>query len=175
MSFKKVFLPALILTAVCLVASLALALTNELTDERIAKVEEERYLASVAAVLSEGATPEKRNASGTEYFVAKDAGDNVVGYAVKTSAKGYGGDVTCVVGFDTDGKIIGLSVAAPDETPGLGSNVTKSKFKNQFLGIDHPPTLNKDDMVTGATYSSRAVEAAVGEAFALFQTITKGE
>lgn len=175
MSFKKTFLPALILAVICLVSALSLAVTNELTRDRIAKVENERYLASVKRVLPEDALPEPLRLEGIEGFVGKDADGNAVGYAVKTSAKGYGGDVTCVVGFSPDGEIIGLSVSAPDETPGLGSNVTKSRFKKQFLGIDTAPTLKREDMVTGATYSSRAVEAAVAEAFDQFQTIMKGE
>ena len=162
MSFKKTFLPALILAVICLVSALALALTNELTRDRIAKVENERYLASVKKVLPEGALPEPLALEGIEGFVGKDADGNVVGYAVKTAAKGYGGDVTCVVGFDTDGKIIELSVSAPDETPGVGSKVT---------AFSKPEDVQ---VISGATYSSGAVVEAVAKAQAQFQLIPKG-
>ena len=48
-------------------------------------------------------------------------------------------------------------------------------FTNQFLGKDRAPVLGTDvDGVTSATYSSRAVTAAVAEAMAQLQTITKG-
>ena len=175
MSFRKTFLPALILSAICLLCALALALTNELTAERIAKAEKERYLASVAEVLPDGALLTALTDAGVDGFVGKDAEGTVLGYAIRTSAKGYGGDVVCVVGFSPDGKVIGLSVSAPDETPGLGSNVQKPDFTNQFLGKDRAPVLGTDvDGVTSATYSSRAVTAAVAEAMAQIQTITKG-
>ena len=176
MSFKKTFLPALILSAICLVSAAALALTNHMTAERIANVERERYLASAKAVLPEGAHLSELLGEDISGFVGRDDAGAPIGYAFKTSAKGYGGNVTCVVGFDTTGKIIGISVHAPEETPGLGSNVTGSAFTDAFLGAEKPPVLGEDvDAVTGASYSSRAVEAAVRQAFAAFEKMTKGE
>ena len=176
MTFKKTFLPAIILAVICIVAAAALALTNELTAERIARVERDKYFASAASVLPDGAVLEELNIDGAEGFVGKNADGTPIGYAVKTAAKGYGGDVLCIVGFDTAGKIIGISVSAPDETPGLGNNVAKPAFTDQLIGFDKAPVLGEDfDAVTGATYSSRAVEAAVKEAFSLFEIITKGE
>ena len=175
MSFRKTFLPALILAAICLLCALALALTNDLTEERIAAAAEARYLASVAQVLPDGAVLTAITETGVEGFVGKDAEGTVLGYAIRTQTKGYGGDVVCVVGFSPDGRVIGLSVSAPDETPGLGSNVQKPEFTDQFLGKDRAPVLGTDvDGVTSATYSSRAVSAAVAEAMAQLQTITKG-
>ena len=45
-----------------------------------------------------------------------------------------------------------------------------------LLGFDAPPVLGEDfDAVTGATYSSRAVEAAIEAAFSAFEKITKGD
>lgn len=176
MTFKKTFLPALILAVICIVAAAALALTNELTAERIARVERDKYFASAASVLPDGAVLEELNIDGVEGFVGKNADGTPIGYAVKTTARGYGGDVFCVVGFDTEGKIIGISVDAPDETPGLGNNVAKPAFTDQLIGLDKAPALGEDfDAVTSATYSSRAVEEAVGEAFSLFEIIMKGE
>ena len=175
MSIKKTVLPALILAAICLASALALALTNDLTAEKIAAVEHERYLSSVAEVLPAGAQLEELSAEGVEGFVGKSAAGDVLGYAIKTAAKGYGGDVICVVGFAPDGKVIGLSVTAPDETPGLGSNVQKHDFTEQFLGKSDAPILGEDvDAVTSATYSSRAVTAAVAAAMAQLETLTKG-
>ena len=176
MTFKKTFLPALILAVICLVCALALGVTNRLTEKRIASVERDRYFASAASVLPEGAVLQELNVPGVEGFVGRRADGSVLGYAVKASAKGYGGDVLCVVGFDAEGKILAVSVSAPEETPGLGNNVTKPAFTDQFIGMGTPPVLGEDfDAVTSATYSSRAVERAVAEAFSAFEIITKGE
>ncbi|MBE6568367.1 MAG: FMN-binding protein [Ruminococcaceae bacterium] len=176
MTFKKTFLPALILAAICLVSAAALALTNHLTHKKIAEAEREKYFAAAAAVLPEGALLQELAHDGVEGFVARRPDSTVLGYAVKASAKGYGGDVLCVVGFDPTGKIIGISVDAPDETPGLGNNVTKPSFTDQLIGMTKPPVLGEDfDAVTSATYSSRAVEMAVAEAYATLDQILKGE
>ncbi len=176
MTFKKTFLPALILAAICLLSAAALGITNHLTKDKIARVEREKYFASAAEVLPAGALLHEISHGGIEGFVGRDKNGAVLGYAVKASARGYGGDVSCLVGFDLDGKIIGISVSAPDETPGLGNNVTKPSFTDQLIGLCEPPVLGEDfDAVTSATYSSRAVEAAVREAFATIEKIMKGE
>ena len=176
MTFKKTFLPAVILALICLVCAAALAFTNRLTEDRIAEVAHKRYLSSVATVLPEGALLEEISLDGVDGFIGKREDGSILGYAVKTAAKGYGGTVTCVVGFDAEGRVIGVSVDAPDETPGLGNNVTKPEFTEQFIGAEHAPVLGEDfDAVTSATYSSRAVEAAVADAFSALQKILKGE
>ncbi|MBE6656283.1 MAG: FMN-binding protein [Ruminococcaceae bacterium] len=176
MTFKKTFLPALILAAICLVSAAALGLTNFLTAEKIARVEREKYFASAAEVLPAGALLHEFSHDGIEGFVGRDKDGNVLGYAVKASAKGYGGDVHCVVGFDLEGKIVAVSVSAPDETPGLGNNVAKLSFTDQLIGFERPPVLGEDfDGVTSATYSSLAVEKAVAEAFSALEKIMKGE
>ena len=172
MSFKKTFLPALILSLIAIICALALGVTHLVTKDKIVTVERERYLASAASVLPKGAILSELSVEGVTGFVGEDAEGNLLGYAVKTVAKGYGGDVSCVVGFDPSGKVIGISVSAPDETPGLGTNVTKPSFTDQLIGKTDPPALGDGfDGVTGATYSSLAVEAAVKKAFLDFEKI----
>ena len=172
MTFKKTFLPALILSLIAITCALALGFTHLVTKDRIVTVERERYLASAASVLPEGAILSELSVEGVTGFVGMDAEGNLLGYAVKTVAKGYGGDVSCVVGFDPSGKVIGISVSAPDETPGLGTNVTKPSFTDQLIGKTDPPALGDGfDGVTGATYSSLAVEASVKKAFLDFEKI----
>ena len=175
-NFKKTLFPAFILAIICFTCAVALAVTHAATKERIAKVEYDRYVASAKAVMPEGAVLTALDVPGIDGFVAANAEGDTIGYVIRTSAKGYGGDVICVVGFDTDGKILGLSVRAPDETPGLGNNVHGTAFTDQFLGAEKPPVLSEDvDGVTGATYSSRAVISAVNEAFEKLTVLRKGE
>ena len=91
-----------------------------------------------------------------------------MGYAYITTAKGYGGDVTCVIGMSKDGKILGISVSAPDETPGLGANVTKDKFTSQFVGKNEQTYVDYEG-ITSATYSSEAVGECIARAYELFK------
>ena len=176
MSVKKTLLPALILSVICLVMGGAVALTNALTKDRIAAVEQERYLAAAREVLPAD-TLIPLAVEGIEGFIGQNEAGETVGYVIKRSARGYGGDVSCVVGINTEGVIVGLSVSAPDETPGLGVNVQKPAFTDAFLGLgtENVPLLGANvDGVTSATYSSRAVEAAVKAALADFEILTKG-
>lgn len=98
-----------------------------------------------------------------EVYPAKQAGE-LVGVAISTSSnRGYSGDVKIMVGFTPDGVINSISVLDQKETPGLGTKMTESKFKDQFN--DKNPSefklsVKKDggdvDAITAATISSRA-------------------
>jgi electron transport complex protein RnfG len=112
-------------------------------------------------------------------FYVGRMGDAVTGVAfVSRSNKGYGGPIDVLVGIAPDGTVLMVEIlAAPSETPGLGTKVTEPKFTAQFKSKSAANTqwaaVTKDGglvvPVTGATISSRAVTAAVKaglEAFA---------
>lgn len=169
---KKTVVPALILAAVCLVIVSLLVLTESITAERIAAAETAAKEESVRSVLV-GADQIESLANGSGY-VGKTADGAIVGYAFENAAKGYGGDVVTVVGIAADGTILGVSVRASDETPGLGANVTKDKFTSQFIGKDEKDNfIFGDDItaVTGASYSSAAVREGIRAAIAQFRAL----
>jgi len=98
---------------------------------------------------------------------------NPVGYAVKTyTDKGFSGTFWLMVGFTTDGSVKDISVLQQNETPGLGTKMKESPFKDQFPG-KNPETfvmkVKKDggavDAITAATISSRAYCDAVQRAY----------
>ena len=98
-------------------------------------------------------------------------------YVIEGSAKGYGGAVTLLAGFDTEGtRLVGIGIATHSETPGLGSRITEPAFLGQFpwVPIESDFRLKKDggivDGVSGATYSSQAVADSIISARTLFQT-----
>lgn len=169
---KKTVVPALILTAICLVVVALLAFTNLLTEERIAAAEREATLAAAKSVLPAASTLSELTEEGISGYVGCDAEGKAVGYVFIHSSKGYGGDVTAIVGISKDGVITGVSVRAADETPGLGANVTKDAFTSQFVGRTDTEVYTP---VTGATYSSNAAEEAIKAALDSFQRITEQE
>ena len=177
MKARKILLPTLSLTLICLFTAFTLALTNYLTKDQIAKAEREAYLSAAREVLAADTLTELARKD-MEGFVGTDAEGKVVGYVFKTSAKGYGGTLSIVVGLDADGSVVGVSVEATDETPGLGKNVEKSEFLSLFIGksaAERPVIKENVDAVTGATYSSRAVAEGVSLAISYYETLTKGE
>ena len=172
-NIKEVIIVTVTLTLICLITTALLAIVNNVTEEpikqNVIKAENEARMSVV-----EGASDFVEKDGGA-YYEAVDANGNVIGYAVSTSAKGYGGDVSVMTGFDMKGRILKVEiVSAGDETPGLGQNITKDSFLGQFVGKSGELKLvtasqstgadNEIDAVTSATYSSVAVVDAVNEA-----------
>ncbi len=170
-----IFKPIIVLLAICIVIPLALSLTNELTAYRIEKLAEEAEKQTMSKLI-------KGDRFEEAYFTGKDSDFNlhivyskqeeIVGYIFKTSAKGYGGEVSVMTAIGTDGKVIAVSILdATTETPGLGQNVTKEGFYSQYKDktadistVKNSAKDNEINAVTGATISSRAVTNAVNKA-----------
>jgi Na+-translocating ferredoxin:NAD+ oxidoreductase subunit G len=103
----------------------------------------------------------------------------LVGYAVNTNTKkGFGGDINLMAGFKPDGTIINITVLDQKETPGLGTKMTETRFKDQFNDknpSDYKLKVKKDggpvDAITAATISSRAFCDALQRAY---NTLEKG-
>ncbi len=114
--------------------------------------------------------------------VASAAG-SVVGYAVESSANGFGGAIKMVVGFDTEGTVTGVKVLEQAETPGLGDLISKPSSKVELSIVGRNPgkikmAVTKDggdvDALTAATITSRAYVGAVDKAFNAYLTKTRG-
>jgi len=182
---KEIVKVAGILTAICVVISALLAGANLLTKERIAQIAlENEYAACETVFPSAGRELEFTSfaeiASGSDVsgYLATDDG-KAVGCVIITSAKGYGGDVQVMVGFDLNKTITGISILSHSETPGLGANAANPAFLGQFVGLADAGSLAvaKDggtvDAVTAATISSRAVTAAVNSAAEIFDQLSQ--
>ena len=114
-----------------------------------------------------------------EFYPAKKDGI-LVGTAVKTlTHKGFGGEISVMVGFDPDGTIYNYSVLGQTETPGLGTKMV-SWFKQTNPDKAKASILNKNpgtskffvskdggdiDAITAATISSRAFLDAIQTAY----------
>ncbi len=164
---------------ICIAVALILSVTDLITADKIAQMEKEASESAMAALIPADEYNEIDNSilgqdADTNLFEVKTA-DTVVGYIVETVAKGYGGEVKVMTAISPDKKIIAVNVlSAADETPGLGLNITKSAFYEQFNGKTEGVTVvrnganpekNEIDAVTGATVSSKAVKSCVEEAF----------
>jgi len=91
-------------------------------------------------------------------------GNAHLGYLGYTGAKGYIGLIDMVVALDPDGVIIGTRVVEHQESSTLGSRVASREWLAQFEGIsflDSQEVMDRVDMISGATVSSRAAATAV--------------
>ena len=183
---KAILIPTISLFLICLVVTAMLALTNNVTADKIKENEESNKAASMKAVCPDAIDFDVMVED--VMYAGKDKDGNIVGYAVSTAAQGYGGQVKVMTGIDTEGTIIGVDVFYnDDETPGLGKNTSNEKFRDQYKGLNTDETIfvSKDntsgsaqtvDAVTSATISSRAVTAAVNEADRIYhENVKEGE
>jgi electron transport complex protein RnfG len=174
------------LTLVALGASACLGFIYEITKGPIETTALNKKLDAIKLVV-----PDFNNNPDAEMFrLPTGDGDSLdvypakndsvlIGYAVNTyTNNGFGGNITMMAGFKTDGTIINITVLTHKETPGLGTKMTEPEFKYQFMNKNPKEfslVVDKDggpvDAITAATISSRAFCDAIQRAY---NTLQKG-
>jgi electron transport complex protein RnfG len=158
-----------ILGAICLAATLVLAVTYEVTKPKIEEQLRKEEMAALKEIMPDADSFRIKTIDGIEYFEAYKTG-TLAGYCLKVIGMGYGGYIRMLVGINTDGIIHGVRVLEHQETPGLGSQINEVRpgdktpwFLQQFSGKDAKIVeIHKDiDAITGATISSKAVTDAI--------------
>ena len=174
---KAILIPTISLFLICIVVTAALALTNNVTAEKIAANEQQSKEESMLTVCPEAKTFE--DVIPDVMYKGLDDSGNAVGYAIATVTQGYGGQVYVMTGIN-NGEIVAVDVFYnDDETPGLGKNTSNASFRDQYKGlsVNQEIVVSKDagsgdaqtvDAVTSATISSRAVTKAVNEAIQIY-------
>ena len=158
--------PIVVLTVICLVVSAALAGTYNLTKPVIDAAKAAQANEALAAVLPEGADFEEVTVTAENVTKAYKAG-NGAGYVFQAQGKGFAGMISVMVGISADGTVTGTQVMEHGETPSIGDRIeTEPNFQQQYIGKDF--TLKDIEFLTGATFSSKGFNAAVGNAFVAY-------
>ncbi len=172
---KNMIKPIMVLTLICLIASLLLAAVNTVTKPVIEEHEAKKAAEACLAVMPEGndfaeiELPSVLPASVKAIY--KEAGG---GYVFKMVTSGFSSGYTIMCGISSDGKITGTTVLSHSETPGYGSKTAESDYTNRYIGEDKSMHLNGDTyLISGATKSSTAFRAAIADAFSAFTIITR--
>ena len=169
-TWDEIVRPVVVLTVISLIVSFALAVTNSYTapviseNERLATLQ--AYVDVIPTVSDASELELVDNLTTTGVVGAAKASDGSV--AVKAQEAGFdGGVLTVIVGFDSSGKITDLWVDASTQTKGYGSHMADESFTAQFQGLDGTQNItmgeNGLDGYSGATYSSKAMFAAVND------------
>lgn len=174
----------IVLTAITVIATGLLAYVNQLTAGPIAEANAKALSDAIAIVVpgfdnNPAEAPETIELNGATYKIYKATkGGEFIGAAVESSANGFGGALSVLVGFDKEGNIIDYSLLSHAETPGLGSKATdwfKKGAKGDIIGMNpgHKAlTVSKDggqvDAITASTITSRAFLQAVNNAYAAY-------
>ena len=181
MDGKKKLAGWLVLTVIALVAAVALATTNLMTEKPIAEQnlgENQQALKAMFPEADEFAELSPGESSGVDFVYEVKQGGQTIGYAVKETVQGYGGSIEVLTGMETGGTLRGISVGGPDfkETEGLGARAKEPEFTDQFAGKTPPLKLGENiDGISGATVTSRAVVDGVNQGVGKVQSLTGSE
>ena len=155
---------ALILFAITIIAAFALGAVYEITKDPIAEAEAKTKTEAAKAVFAEmketaEASEEEVNKAQAlvessnknkefdtitidEVLQALDENGNKIGDIITvTSKKGYGGQITIIMGVSDDETLKGIEFLSISETPGLGMKAKDDDpekdgdFKDQFKGV----------------------------------------
>lgn len=168
--WKEYLAPTTVLMIVCIVVTLALAGTYQLTNPVIAANAKAAADAARGKVLPSG----KGGYSPVDCKLLDGVADvydanNRTGFVITIEDKGFGGKIVVMVGIGTDGKITGVNVLEHAETPGLGTKAIAEAHLSQFMEQGSITNTNEAgaaniDAISGATISSDAVFRAVDKA-----------
>lgn len=170
---------ALTLLIITSVVAVALAGVNAVTAPKIAQLNAEKTQQAIETVLPGGFDQEIADFTDDTGLVSKVyAGQS--GYAFEVTPAGFDNTITMMVGVDTQGQVLGISIVSHTETSGLGAVAAAAtsageSFRSQFVGKTGSVSVSKDggeiDALTGATITSRAVCTGVNAALACAATL----
>jgi electron transport complex protein RnfG len=132
--------------------------------------------------VSKTDTVRQNDAKGKELtyiiYQTQDKQQKDLGAAVESTTGGFGGDLKVLVGFDPQGNILGYTILAHAETPGLGAKADKwfqKGEKGDIIGKNPSEELivskdgGKVDAITASTITSRAFLLAVNNAYKAYK------
>lgn len=174
-NWEETLRPIAVLSAICLITSLLLGVTNQITNPIIKENAAKAADAARTELLPAANGFEKLELTG-EGVTGVYKATNDAGYVITAEAKGYGGAVPAMVAFGPDGLIAQVKFLDNAETPGLGKKIMDEKFTAQFTGLgEEAVTLSSIDAIAGATISSKAAAGAVNAAVELYKKEVKKE
>ncbi len=168
------------LALIAAVAATALALVNEVTAPRIAAYELQVIQNALTEVSGGFEIGETRGApdeaSVREIHTLTDPSNSISGYILQLVGTGYGGEMTIMASYTSDGAVIDARLLANAETPGLGKKAESPSYMEKFkdTGSEQSVPVKKDelekadaDSISGATvtFSGIAKTIAYGSDF----------
>lgn len=173
--------PVVVLVVICIVASAALAGTNQLTAPIIKAQEEAAANAAYLEVLPEADGFEEITDFQSSNVTKALKATNDAGWVIQAYGKGFGGDVPVVVAFDSEGTILKVKFMENSETAGFGQKLADpadadgQKLAESFVGKSGTLEAGDVDMISGVTVSSKAALSAVNSAVNCFNEVALGQ
>ena len=155
-----------VLTAICLITALLLAVVNNFTLPVIKAAEERATQAALLEVLPGGGSFTKLDASivntaSYETHIQEIYKASNGGYVVKTMSAGYSTGLQIMVGINAEGKVTGSKCLASQETLGF-----EKTYGEALLGATKD-NISDISTVSGATKTTTGYKKAVADALRL--------
>lgn len=159
-------IPPLVLALICAVCCGLLVLANSVTKDKIAAAEAASIQDSLQELPDAGTfteipdfTPEDNDRAAATALYMDEKGQA----AVLITADGYNkGGLQVVVGVNRDGAVTGISfVTVSKPRTGHKSTVNPELLVDNLVGLSDTAAVDGVDGITGATYSSKGMKAAV--------------
>lgn len=182
---NKYLKTTLVLASICAVAAVLLASINAITTPYIEQYEANKITAALEVVAN-------GNEIGPEVSIGDDTVDymhelysngKVVGYILGLNTRGYGGDITLIASFNTDGSVSNVNLVSDSETPGVGKKAENDGYMDKFIGTgtDSKPVPTTKSMlsevdsaaVSGATMTFTGISSALKTGSDYIKSLTK--
>ena len=177
---KKNIMPVVVLTVICIVVAVLLAVVNYFAAPEIKKNADLKVSKSLEAVFPENTGFDEIKLSDyknvpstvTKAYKEKSGAGHVVVLETSTSYTS-GAKMSITVGIDSNGAIKGISLNQYSETKDFG----KETYPKTFVGLkaSDVDTSNNNLLVSGVTFSSKAFKSAIKDAFNLMIILDGGE
>lgn len=166
---KNKILPTVVLSAICIVVALLLAVANMVTAPEIERAQKEKEAKVIRQVYPRGESfdsvdiqKNKLPQSIIEAYAANDGG-----FVFKSEVKGYKDGLIVMIGISADGRIVDTKYVASNETNGA-----EDKLNGAYNGK------SADDMETlligGSTKTSVGYKNAVSDSLASYEILKGG-
>lgn len=161
-----------VLTVICLIVTALLAVTNSITAPIIEKARHDKAVRSLNAVLpyaggfKEVPLPEDAPESVKAAYLGNDGS---CAFLLTTRSQYSSGDMGITLGLNPDGSIEGIALTSYQESKDFG----RETYPGNYVGKTSADYTEVDSFA-GVTYSSKALQKAIGDAFTCFKLIGGG-
>ena len=149
---KSNLLPAIVLSSICVVVALLLAVVNTFTAPEIAKNKKEKEIKALQEVLPAGTYFDPIEITEAYPDVITGGYKSDAGFVFKMEVVGYKSGLVIMCGVDADGKIVGVKHVQTSETYGF-----EGQLNGAYVGKDSDSL--EFVIATGATKNSKTSSA----------------
>lgn len=163
-ALRPVLKTGAVLLVISAVIALLLAFINGITAPVIAQNEQAEKTAAIAAIFpsADKTTLSDYQSEGVAELYVVTAGEKLLGYCCTVSESGFSDAITMMIGITPQLSVSSVKILSISDTPGIGLKVQDETYLAKFNGITDA---SADDLIiTGATYSSKAVRAGAADA-----------